>query len=538
MMEKRFEGRCAAPGIALGALVAMTSGAAARVASGAADTEAEALRSAIAAALADLRRMAGQADDEAAEILGFQIAFLEDDELSAPAFALIAQARAAHEAWLEAMEVEAANYKSAEDEYFRARATDIEDIGDRVLGHLTGAAAQAEVPPGAIVAAVDLTPSRFLSIDWSQGGALVLTAGSATSHVAMLARSRGIPAVVGLGVDLAELQGQGLVDAFRGVLVVNPGAAARAQFAQDALSAAADRSANHAAASRRAVTADGTPIDIRLNVADPAELDGLDPSLCDGIGLVRTELMFHGERGLPGEERQYAAYRRIAEWAEGRPVTIRTLDAGGDKPIPGLTVAGESNPFLGVRGLRLSLSRPEVFRVQLRAMARAAVHGDVKIMLPMVTLPRELAAARALLDAEVEALRAAGVPARRPSLGIMVEVPAAAIAADLFDAEFFSIGSNDLAQYVSAAGRDVDALAGLADPVQPAMLRLIGHVVSAARERGIEVSLCGDAGGDPAAIPALLRTGLRCLSMPPALVGAAKTAIAAIDLRTVDGAAR
>jgi phosphotransferase system enzyme I (PtsI) len=530
-MEKRFEGHPASPGIAMGSLVPMTSAAPVRVASGAADTEAAALRSAIAAALADLRQLADRSDDEGADILAFQVALLEDDELAAAAFAAIAQGRAAHDAWLEAMGAESANYKSSEEEYFRARAADIDDIGERVHRHLTGDSAEASVPPGAIVAAVDLTPSRFLSIDWSRGGALVLTAGSATSHVAMLARSRGVPAVVGLGVELAELRGQGLVDAFRGMLVVNPGAAACAQFAQDALNAAADRSANQAAATKRAVTADGTAIDILLNVADPAELDALDPSLCEGIGLVRTELLFHGRRGLPDEDQQYAAYRRIAEWARGRPVTIRTLDAGGDKPIPGLTLSGESNPFLGVRGLRLSLSRPEIFRVQLRAMARAAVHGDVKIMLPMVSLPRELAAARALLDAEVEALRAAGVPSRRPSLGIMVEVPAAAIMAELFDAEFFSIGSNDLAQYVSAAGRDVDALADLADPIQPAMLRLIAHVVDAAHARGIEVSLCGDAGGDPRAIPSLLRAGLRRLSMPAALVGAAKAAIAAVDLR-------
>jgi phosphoenolpyruvate-protein phosphotransferase (PTS system enzyme I) len=530
MIEKRFEGRPAAPGFALGALVAMASDAVARVASGNAAVEAEALRSALAAALAELRRMVDQTSGDAAEILGFQVAFLEDDELAAPAFAAIAQGRASHEAWIEAMQAEAAYYKSSDEEYFRARAADIGDIGGRVLARLTGST-EAHVPPGAIVAAVDIAPSRFLAIDWSQGGALVLTAGSTTSHVAMLARSRGVPAVVGLGVDLAELKGHGLLDASRGVLVVNPGEAARAQFARDARSAAVARRAAQAAATQRCVTADGTPIGILLNISGPDELDGLDPSLCDGIGLVRTELLFHGERGLPDEERQYAAYRRIAQWAEGRPVTIRTLDAGGDKPIAGLTVAGESNPFLGVRGLRLSLSRPEVFRIQLRALARSAMHGDVKVMLPMVTLPAELSAARRMLDAEVDALRNAGVPARRPSLGIMVEVPAAAIAADLFDAEFFSIGSNDLAQYVAAAGRDVGALAHLADPVQPAMLRLIGHVVNAAQAQGIEVSLCGDAGGDPGSIPSLLRAGLRRLSMPPGLVGAAKATIAAIDLR-------
>jgi phosphotransferase system enzyme I (PtsI) len=219
-------------------------------------------------------------------------------------------------------------------------------------------------------------------------------------------------------------------------------------------------------------------------------------------------------------------------------VTIRTLDAGGDKPIRNLTLAGESNPFLGVRGLRLSFARPEVFRTQLRALARAAVHGDVKVMLPMVTLPRELAAARAMLDEEVAALLATKIPARRPHLGVMVEVPAAAIAADQFDADFFSIGSNDLTQYVAAAGRDIGAVAELADPVQPAMLRLLRYVVDVAQAQRIDVSLCGDAGGDPRAIPLLLATGLRCLSMAPAMVGRAKLALAAIDLTTLPAVER
>jgi phosphotransferase system enzyme I (PtsI) len=365
----------------------------------------------------------------------------------------------------------------------------------------------------------------------------VLTAGSTTSHVAMLARSRGIPAVVGLGVDLAELSGRALVDAHRGVLIVNPGPAARAQFERDATAAATARALATAAATRPAVTADGVQIRVMLNIADPRELADLDPAICDGIGLVRTEFLFHDRQGLPNEEQQYSIYRRIAEWAQGRPVTLRTLDAGGDKPIPGLTPAGESNPFLGVRGLRLSLAQPDVFRTQLRALARAAMHGNVKIMLPMVTQPRELAVARSILDAEVAALGAAGIPARRASLGIMIEVPAAAIAADQFDAEFFSIGSNDLTQYVAAAGRDIGAVADLADPTQPAMLRLFRWVVSVACARHIEVSLCGDAAGDPRAIPLLLAAGLRSLSMAPVLVGGAKLAVAATDLGSVAEAA-
>jgi phosphotransferase system enzyme I (PtsI) len=319
------------------------------------------------------------------------------------------------------------------------------------------------------------------------------------------------------------------------VLILDPSPASRAAFAREAELLAAQRAAGDALRTAQAMTKDRTPIRVLINVASPDELLGVDPAICDGIGLVRTELMLEG---LPGEEEQLAAYRRILEWAQGRPVTIRTLDAGGDKPIPGLTLPVEKNPFLGVRGLRLSFAAPAVFRIQLRAVLRAAVHGDLKVMLPMVTLPRELERARAILDEELAGLVAAGVPARRPRLGIMVEVPAAAIAADLFDAEFFSVGSNDLTQYVAAAGRDVAAVAELADPTQPAVLRLIHHVVRVAAERGVEISLCGDAGGDPAAIPHLLAAGLRTLSVAPALVGRTKLAVAETDLRDAPGGAQ
>jgi phosphotransferase system enzyme I (PtsI) len=278
------------------------------------------------------------------------------------------------------------------------------------------------------------------------------------------------------------------------------------------------------------MTADRVRIAVHLNIAGPSELEAIRPTVCDGIGLVRSEFLFHGAAGLPDEETQLAFYCRIVEWAEGRPVTIRTLDAGGDKPIAGLTIDGESNPFLGVRGVRLSLIRPEVFRVQLRALARAASHGALKIMLPMVTAPAELAAARALLDEELAALAASGVAARRPPLGIMVEVPATALTIEEFDADFFSIGSNDLTQYVTAAGRDIAAVADLADPLNPAVMRLVGMVVAHGRAHGREVSLCGDAGGDPAVIPRLLATGLRSLSVAPAALGRTKAAIASVRL--------
>jgi phosphotransferase system enzyme I (PtsI) len=538
MAETRHKGRTAAPGMAEGTLAVVEAELPARVATGDPAAEAEALRSAVAAAVAELADLgrAATAGPDAAEILGVQIALLEDDALSGPAFAAIAAGRAADEAWREALLAEAAVYASSEDELFRARAADFGDLRDRVLAHLSGQARAPSLPAGAIVAAVDLPPSRFLSVDWSRGGGLVLTAGSPTSHVSVLARGRGVPAIVGLGLPLHELRGPALVDANRGLLVLDPGPDARAEFDRGARHWEAGRAAAALHATRPARTRDGTPVRLLVNLADLEELEGLDPAICDGVGLVRTELLFHGLRELPDEDRQLRAYRRIVEWARGRPVTIRTLDVGGDKPFPGFHARRETNPFLGVRGLRLSFEVPHVFRTQLRALARAAAHGDVKVMLPMVTLPAELDRARAMLDVEVSALRALGVEARRPSLGMMVEVPAAAIAADLFTADFFSIGSNDLIQYVTAVGRDVDSLADLTDPRQPAVLRLVRQVVEAARARGIEVSLCGDAAADPAAIPALLAAGLRTLSVAPALVGTAKQAIAETDLRRLEEA--
>ena len=251
----------------------------------------------------------------------------------------------------------------------------------------------------------------------------------------------------------------------------------------------------------------------------------------DGVGLVRTEFLFEPGRAPPDEATQYEAYRRILEWAGARPVTIRTLDAGGDKPIPGVTFDGEANPFLGVRGLRLSLRRPDLFRTQLRALARAAVNGNLKVMLPMVTTPDELAEAREHLDAVMAELDSEGLPARRPALGIMVEVPAAALAIDRFDADFFSIGSNDLVQYVTACDRGAGELAALADPLNPAVLELIRRTIDHGREDRRPVSLCGDMAADPRCVPALVECGLEEFSVAPSALGRLKAAIARMRLR-------
>jgi phosphoenolpyruvate-protein phosphotransferase (PTS system enzyme I) len=494
--------------------------------------EALALKDALAQALAEVETLARAATGDASDMLAFQAAMLSDEELARPAFEAVSAGESSSAAWEAAMADEISGYRAGDDVYFSARAADLEDIRDRVLGHLTPGADGPPIPGGSVVVAADLPLSRFLGIDWAQGGAIVLTEGSPTSHVAMLARARRVPMIVGLGAAADSMAGrEALVDAAIGEVVLDPTEDTRIAFAARAGRAEVAAAATAGFLQRSAVTRDGTTISLNLNAASADELEGIDPAICDGVGLVRTELMFYRPSGPPDEDAQCEAYRRILAWAQGRPVTIRTLDAGGDKPIEGVTMSGESNPFLGVRGIRLSLRHPALFKTQLRALARAAAHGDLRVMLPMVTVPAELEAARELLDGAMTSLARDHIAAVRPKLGIMIEVPAAAIAVDQFDADFFSIGSNDLTQYVTAAGRDIGAVADLADPLNPAVLRLIASVVRHGRESGRGVSLCGDAGGEPRVIGALLRAGLRSLSVAPQSVAAAKQAIAAVDLR-------
>ena len=530
MAEIRLSGRPASSGFAEGQLYVLPDKRVSRTSTGDPALEAKALRDAITSASEALADMAALADGDAADILGFQVAMLEDDALSEMAFADIAEGKAADVAWRYSMDQEIETYRSADDEYFRARSADLEDIRDTVLDMLSGGMSFATTPPGAILMARDLQPSRFLGMDWSKGGAILLSEGSPTSHVAMLARARGVPMIVGLGELPRSIDGIALIDGGAGQAILSPDQQSFDQF----IARRAEEDTVSARAAKllldNAKTKTGEAVTILINVADLVELNAIPPALCDGIGLVRTEFLFSDDRNFPDEDAQYRVYRRLVEWASGRPVTIRTLDAGGDKPIKNLTFDGESNPFLGVRGIRLSLVRPDLFRVQLRALARAASHGPIKVMAPMVTIPSELATVRHMMAEEVDSLKARGVAAVLPPIGMMVEVPAAALAMDLFDADFFSIGSNDLTQYVTAAGRDIGAVADLADPKHPAVLRLIAMIAAQGKKMQREVSLCGDAGGDPALIPLLLNAGIRCLSMAPSMVARAKLIISETSL--------
>jgi phosphotransferase system enzyme I (PtsI) len=530
--ELVLQGVAASAGLALGRIAIQRACHGQRTA-GTPAQERKALQAAMATAGAQLQTLAGAVGERAAaEILEFQIALLDDEDLIAPIFERIAAGAPADGAWREMLDAEIAEYRSSGDEVLEARSTDFADLRDRVLDALSPQPqpAIAVNSEEAIYVAEELTPSRFLEIDWTLFRGAATKAGSAAGHVALLARARGTPLVIGLGPAFKTLRDGtvAILDAERGHLVLDPSpttiGAAQRRLAERAVSAAI----NARFLDRPAITAAGERVEVLINVDDPALLGAIDPKHTDGIGLTRTEFLFRGSE-LPDEARQYRVYTEILQWAAGRPVIIRTLDAGGDKPIAGLTPEGESNPFLGLRGLRLSLARPEIFTVQLRALARAALGGYLKVMAPMVSTPAEFESFRRLFREVVDAMHAEGIEAALPPLGMMVEVPAAALRAGDFGADFMSIGSNDLVQYVMAAGRDIGAVADLYDASNPAVLELIDRVVDTGERHGIEVSLCGDMASDPNLVPRLLQLGVRRLSVAPATLGAIKAAIAGWD---------
>ena len=520
----------ASPGLALGILhLISSSGGPARQA-GHPSAERTAFDEAVARTIERLRVLADGSGGLARDVIGFQISLLRDEEFLQPAWAEIEVGIAADRAWAHHLAGEIADYESAPTGYLRDRAADLRDLRERVAMAFAGDSHGDALPEQCVVIADELTPSRFLELDRNHAIAVATYSGSPASHVAMLARAHGVPMLVQLSCAPGVLAPgtEAIVDAERGCLVPAPPPSMRDRYAlRIEKRRARDREAvRHAA--RPARTRAGTPVEVLLNVDDPAGLAGFDPSHCDGIGLTRTEFLFCGAATLPDEETQLDCYRRLVAWARGRPVTVRTLDAGGDKPIPGLTVEGESNPFLGLRGVRLSLSRPEVFATQLRALARAAAGAELKVMLPMVTKPDELDETRRLLSAEVKALRSAGIEAAMPRLGMMVEVPAAALAIETFDADFYSIGTNDLTQYVLAAGRDSTAVAGLLDPLHPAVLELIARVAGVCDRTGREVSVCGEMATQADGLRALLEAGIRTISVPPVALASTKAALAAL----------
>src|SRR5262245_27601381 len=396
--ERVFRGQPAAPGLAIGPLVRLLQrGSVHSATAESADAERRKLDHAVAQAGAALKALVAANDAVGADILEFQLELLGDPSLTEPAVAAIAAGAPAVAGWQAAIAEQAAIYEAGDDEYFRARAADLADLRERVTMILTGEAAALQgFPAGAILLSADLTPSRFLSLDWRRIGGAALTSGSPASHVAMLARARGVPLVTGLDGDPAEETDEAVLDADAGLLVTSPVVSTRSSYAWRLAAAAKIDAQARQAMDKPAVTAGGELVEVMINVDDPAAIAEDVIAACDGVGLMRTEFLFLGRSRSPTEEEQLAAYVALLDRLKGKPAIIRTLDIGGDKPLPHLGVAAEANPFLGLRGIRLCLARPELFRPQIRALLRAAPGRALQVMLPMVATSHEIAQTRSL----------------------------------------------------------------------------------------------------------------------------------------------
>jgi phosphoenolpyruvate-protein phosphotransferase (PTS system enzyme I) len=420
-------------------------------------------------------------------------------------------------------------FAAMEDEYMAARADDVRDVASQIAAELMGRETQGletlEVP--SVVVARSLAPSDTARIRKGMALGFVTAEGSGTSHVSIMARSMGIPAVVGVGAAALEaaLGAQTMaVDGGEGVALPDPDPDTVAEFETKQSAMAAESAALEEYRNVEARTRDGRRIEVSANLGSASEAQDALSSGAEGVGLFRTEFLFMERPQLPSEQEQYEAYGAVAKVFRDRPVIVRTLDVGGDKDLPGVDQPEEDNPFLGWRGIRMSLDVPGLFKLQLRAILRAATHGNLKVMFPMIADVEEIRTAKQILKACEEELRSEGQEIGPVEVGIMIETPAAAILAGKLAPEvsFFSIGTNDLVQYVLAADRGNERLRRLHRADHPAVLELIKRTCEAAREHGIWVGVCGEAAADPAMIPKLMELGVTELSMSAPSIPRAK----------------
>ncbi len=506
-------------------------------------------QSALNAALAEVRQLgaqtAAQAGAAEAAIFEAHALFLQDPALlETVEQAIREQQRNAEAAWQAAIEEMAARFRALDDEYLRARAADTLDVGRRLLGHLTGA--PPALPPFAapsILVAAELSPSDTAQLEPGMVLGICTERGGATAHSAILARALGIPAVVGAGPALQRVSdGQTIgLDGDSGAIWLAPDAERLETLRAQQRAWQERQQAAQRAGQQPGRTADGRRIEVAANIGSPQDVTAALAYGAEGVGLFRTEFLFLKREQAPDEEEQYAAYRAAADALGGRPLVIRTLDVGGDKPLPYLAQPGEENPFLGWRGIRFCLDQPQLFLTQLRAILRAGHERNVLAMLPMVSQLEEIAATRRLLAQASRELAERGEPhAPELKLGIMIEVPAAvALAESLAPAvDFFSIGTNDLTQYVMAADRGNAQVAALANALQPAVLRQVAATVRAADAAGIWVGVCGELAGNPLAAPLLVGLGVTELSMSAPSIPAVKEALRALTMAQAQELAR
>ncbi len=481
---------------------------------------------------------------EFAAVFHTQIQILEDKGFVQNVSQAIDETGSARDALRKVLDTYRETFERIEDPYFRERGTDMADVGQRVMQRLLGVRDHLEpMQRGSVVVVEQLLPAIFAQLEMDKVAAIVAEHGGLTSHGVIFARTLEIPAVTGAtGLLLLARSGErAIVDGATGTIYLSPDDALTREFEQAQHRHEVAVEHLDALRERPAETLDGRRIKLSANAGLLADLRLVDKHGAEGVGLFRTELLALAHRGFPSEEEQQQLYQRVVEFLEPRTVTIRTLDLGGDKGIPNIGLDDEENPQLGCRSIRLTLKNPRAFRAQLRAILRASTLGNMRLLLPMIGSLHELRAAKAVIDQVRRELEAEGSPFDQSlQIGIMIEVPSAALTASVLAAEcdFFSIGTNDLTQYTLAVDRGNEHVAHLYDALHPAVLQLIHMTVRAAGEAGIPVSVCGEMATNPLAVPILIGLGLSELSGTPAAIPVVKEIVRALDTALVEEDAR
>lgn len=502
------------------------------------DLELERLRTAVEICTSDLaaliERLQRETDAEHAEILDFQVLLLEDDNYIGRIRRTVqAEEVNCEYAVSKCSEAYRAELSALDNPYLNERTADITDIEQRLLRALSHKAESCSLSGPQIVAAVDLTPSQVVELGRNELKGIVLEKGGLSSHCVILARSMNIPCMIGMAGILEQLrEGQlVLLDAERGEIVPSPGEEQVRGYERYQAAAEAERESLERYRAAKTATADGRPMKVYANITSEVEVKALLDQGGEGVGLLRTEMLYMERTAPPDEAFQYGTYAKIVKGLGGRPLIVRTLDVGGDKHIPYLNIPEEENPFLGYRAIRYCLDHPDVFRVQIAAILRAAKYGPVQLMLPMIAAAAEVEQARGEIEAVSADLKSRNIEAGEVSLGMMVETPAAAVMADQFarSVDFFSIGTNDLTQYLFAADRNNAKVASLNSYFQPALLRMIDHVCRSAHQCGIEVDICGQAGEVEELIPLWVGMGVDNLSVSIPSIARVRRAISRCD---------
>ena len=421
--------------------------------------------------------------------------------------------------------------------YMQERAADIRDVSKRILAHLLGVKipSPATIKDEVIIVAADLTPSDTAQLNRQYVKAFVTDIGGRTSHSAIMARSLEIPAIVGTK-EVTSTAKDGdiiIVDGLSGNVFLNPSEEVVAEYRAKAEAFAAQQAEWEKLKDSKTYTKDGHQVELAANIGTPKDLEGVVNNGAEGVGLYRTEFLYMDSHEMPTEEDQFEAYKAVLEGMNGKPVVVRTMDIGGDKELPYLPLPHEMNPFLGYRAIRISLNEPEMFRTQLRALLRASVYGKLRIMFPMIATLNDFRGAKALLEEEKAKLIAEGVAVSDDiQVGIMIEIPAAAVLAHQFakEVDFFSIGTNDLIQYTMAADRMNERVSYLYQPYNPSILTLIKHVIDSAHKEGKWAGMCGEMAGDQTAVPLLVGLGLDEFSMSASSVLKTRSLISKLTL--------